>query len=80
MSLIEAQASGLQIVMSDSITEEVCITDNIYKMSLTSPQSEWAEKVIEISKIKRNRNFSALYSSNWDINYSSKYLIDFYRS
>lgn len=80
VSLIEAQASGLQIVMSDSITEEVCITDNIYKMSLTSPQSEWAEKVIEISKIKRNRNFSALYSSNWDINYSSKYLIDFYRS
>ena len=41
-ALIEAEASGLRCVVSDTITEEACL-ENSTSLSLSSPVAEWVE-------------------------------------
>lgn len=46
INLVEAQASGLPVVMSDAITEEVVIEGDVCRrVSLDSPVSEWASSL-----------------------------------
>lgn len=78
VSLVEAQAAGLPVIMSDSITNEVCVTDGVFKMSLSAPLSEWAGKLIEISNRSRKNNLEKLISAGWDINSCAEKLKGFY--
>lgn len=78
VSLIEAQAAGLPVLMSDSVTDEVCVTDGVFKMSSSASLSEWAGKLIEISNRPRKNNLEELISAGWDINNCAKKLIKYY--
>ena len=49
-TLIEAQAAGLPILASDTVSEDVKITDCIEFCSLNISPSEWADKAVEILK------------------------------
>lgn len=54
MSLVEAQASGLSILMSDTITNEILLNENTHKLSINSVSAEWANYAIDIlNKNKR---------------------------
>lgn len=51
LSLVEAQASGLLCIVSDSISEEVYLTDLITPTSISAPAGSWLapiRKIIEI--------------------------------
>ena len=78
VSVIEAQAAGLPVLMSDSITDEVKITDNVCELSLNLPASQWAEKAIEISKCERRSTLEEMKKSGWDIFDCAKKLADYY--
>lgn len=55
VSLIEAQTSGLGVVMADSISEEaVLVKENVSIMPLNASAFEWAKRVIEIDKKTRD--------------------------
>lgn len=41
--LVEAQASGVRCIISDCITDEVCITDNVDRLPLD--EDEWIQKI-----------------------------------
>ena len=43
-TVIEAQATGLKCLISDTITKEVCITDSVAQMSIEKSE-EWANKI-----------------------------------
>ncbi len=45
VSLVEAQCSGLKCLISDTITEEVLVTDNVCRLSLDLSPSSWAERI-----------------------------------
>ena len=45
-AVIEAQATGLHCVISDSITQEAAITDKVDYMSLSATPEEWADKTL----------------------------------
>lgn len=45
VTLIEAQAAGLRSFVSDQISDEVCITNNIQMLSLDQPAKMWAEQL-----------------------------------
>lgn len=79
VSVVEAQAAGLPVLMSDSVTNEVCVTDNIYTMSLDKPAKEWADKAIDIADVKNRDTFEIMKKSGWDIFESAQKLIDYYK-
>ncbi len=45
-TLVEAQASGIPCVVSDTVSPEANLTDLMTYMSLEQPTSAWAEKII----------------------------------
>lgn len=80
VTLIEAQASGLPCIISDSITSEVCVTPIIKYVSLTKLPSQWAEIVISAERGERGGMEHYLKNSGYDIEDSALKLSTFYES
>ena len=80
VSVVEAQASGLPVLMSDVITDEVAVLDTLCTLPLSEPYANWAEKCIELSKLKRTAAYVSMAESGWDISTACQKLIDYYRS
>ncbi len=82
VSVIEAQASGLNCILSECITKEVEVTDLISYMSLEEYCEKWAQKAIDIMNsancMNRTKYNEILGSSQFEINESSKILENFY--
>ena len=53
-SVVEAEASGLQCLVSDSVTDEVDVTDLVTMMSLNEDPAAWAKKIIDDLILKSN--------------------------
>ncbi len=52
--LIEAQCTGLPCLISDVINDDICLTENITKLSLRQSGKEWSQKIKAIlSTFKR---------------------------
>lgn len=79
VSVIEAQAAGLPVVMSDAITKEVVVTKEAVQLSLDQPAELWAEKIIELSKLDRKNNLEIMNSSGWNISNTASQLVKYYR-
>lgn len=78
VSIVEAQASGLPCLISDKVPIECKKTDLVYQMNLTDSAEKWADKVIELSKIKRVNTYEQIKASGYDIKENAKMLTDFY--
>ena len=48
---IEAQTAGLPVLMSDVITPETIVTDNVTTFSLANTADQWADKALDLSLI-----------------------------
>lgn len=53
VTLVEAQAAGLPCVISDMITDEIMITDQISKVSLSGNTSLWNQEIVKYRYSKR---------------------------
>ncbi|WP_336765780.1 glycosyltransferase family 1 protein [Paenibacillus sp. USHLN196] len=79
IAAIEAQAAGLQCLVSSSIPEEAFITDLILSLPLTSSIDEWAERTISHSnKSSRGSMTEEVKSSGYDIHYTVQSAQKFY--
>ncbi len=63
-SVIEAQATGLPVVMSDVITTEVDITDNVLRCALNKSATEWAKKIVCLSEIKNRQTYNTAIANS----------------
>ena len=52
---IEAQASGLPCVFSDTITDEILLSDRAVRLSLEQPDEAWAKELIRLGTADRDR-------------------------
>ena len=78
IATIEAQASGLKCLLSDTIPKEVDITGNVEFMSLGNPPREWAEKIKTMLPYKRENTKQKIIKSGYDIKTTVDYLTKFY--
>ncbi len=78
VTVIEAEATGLPIVMSDVITHEVDITDCVQRMSLTSPPIEWAREVCNVKNNDRSKYNHIIVESKYNMRTSVKMIMSLY--
>jgi glycosyltransferase involved in cell wall biosynthesis len=56
---IEAQAAGLPLLVSDTITDELpAMKQMVHRLSLNAPPSVWAEMALQLHSVAKDRNES----------------------
>ena len=78
VTLVEAQASGLPCLVSDSVSPEVEITDLLRFFSLQQRPQAWAEVAAELAKEPRRGYGNEVKEAGYDIGSAAKRLQDFY--
>ena len=76
---IEAQTSGLPIVMSDVIADETVVTDNVTRLSLSNSADVWAKTCLDVlSAYERKDCQKQVTDAGFDVCNTAKLLQDFY--
>lgn len=75
---IEAQTASLPLIVSDTITTELKITDRIKYMSLTAPETEWAKEILKFKGLERKDMTDDIVKANYEIKKASKLLSEIY--
>ena len=73
-ALIEAQSSGLPCLISDTLSEELSITDLVSRASISNGSNVWATKIpqMNIGKASRMEYSSKVRSAGYDIDIACK--------
>lgn len=78
LTLVEAQASGLKIIASDAITNEVEVTNLVTFCSLDKPEEYWADLALKNLTYKRRNTHKDIVDGKYDIEMNAKNLYEFY--
>lgn len=80
VSIIEAEASGLPCVVSDSVTKEVNVTDLVTNIPLSASDKEWSKAVEKAigRKNQRNRYPQIIKDAHYDISENAQWLTQEY--
>ncbi|MBQ0733104.1 glycosyltransferase family 1 protein [Aquimarina celericrescens] len=79
VTLIEAQAAGVKIVASDSITREVHLTNDIQFLSIDESPEFWAKAILGMDLSKKGDNTGEIVKGNYDIVSNTKMIEEFYK-
>ncbi len=81
VSVVEAQAAGLPVLMSKSITSETVVLRNLVTLkSLDDSCEDWAQAAFKAADVKRRDTNYEIKESGWDINQCAKSLVVDYRA
>ena len=76
---VEAQASGLPVLMSDVITPEVYIVPHLHTKSLKNSAGEWADEALSlVNSYKRRDCIREIRDAGFDIQETADWLQNFY--
>ena len=78
ISLVEAQAAGLQSVCSENIPPEAIVTDLVEIVKLGKGEKYWAEKLLEASKKRRVDTYEKIKAAGYDVTENAKKMERFY--
>lgn len=79
ISVIEAEASGVNVVMSDVITKEVDLTPCIHRMSLNDAPEKWAELICDLKSQDRLSCNVAIENSKYNMRTSIEIISSLYK-
>lgn len=79
-AVLEAQASGLPCVISDTIPEEACLLPSTRNLSLSSPPEKWADMLLSMSGTDRKDCTEVLMKSGFSVENLATNLTAFYLS
>lgn len=77
VTLVEVQANGLVAIVSDTITDEIKISENIFYLSLKLSEYEWARVINGLDTVRTSNHLS---NSEYDIDSAVGKLKEFYQS
>ncbi|MBB6631974.1 glycosyltransferase family 1 protein [Clostridium algidicarnis] len=80
VTVIEAQATGLHCVISDTITDEVKITQLVKALLIDATPDSWANQILTYTKPVRENTKEYICNAGYDIKTTTKWLEDFYIS
>lgn len=75
---VEAQASGLPGIMSDTVTREAIVTDLLQVRSIKENPELWAEQIMKAGKMDRNRYAQEVKNASFDVKEQAKRMQEFY--
>lgn len=77
---VEAQTSGLPVIMSSNISNEVCITDLVHSLPINKGIAEWKQRINEITSRngRRAANADEVRNAGYDIRHSAEMLENIY--
>lgn len=82
VTLVEAQAANLPCLITDNISEEVNITNLVYRESLNNNSLIWANKIMDISSKSNRENYKnvidKIKKSGYDIATTTEKLSNLY--
>ena len=79
VSLVEAQATGIQCVISDGVpAEAVLIPENVTIISLKKSAEQWAQKILEIKNFQRKNVSEVIKEKGYDIKENARKLEEKY--
>ena len=78
VSVIEAQAAGLQCLLADNITKEVKISDLVTYIPIDKGTQPWIDKIQNTDFHKKDVK-SDIISAGFDVNETAKWLTKFYK-
>lgn len=79
VAAIEAQASGLPCVLSDAITDEVRLSENVCFLSLKDSVECWGDQIIKHRGKERSDGADAVIEKGYDISDVARKLEDVYK-
>lgn len=77
---VEAQAAGLNCVVSDSVPGLCKMTENVTFLPLSSPPEYWAETILSLDPTARTSQSEKIRSAGFDIQTTAQWLTNFYKS
>lgn len=79
VTLVEAQAAGLPVVMSERVPEDAIIIPELVQVErLDSPAEYWVRDILVAASLKRTDRKKEMTGKGFDIQQTSKWLEDFY--
>jgi len=75
---IEAQAAGLPCLLSDTISKETKVTENVQFLPINQGVDEWAEAIIKLKDFKRRDTYEDVRQAGYEIADAAKKLQEFY--
>lgn len=79
-AVLEAQAAGLPCVISDRITEEVCILPTVCRLSLQTDLEKWCDEIERVLRLPRTDSIPVIEKAGFDIRSMVVELTKFYLS
>lgn len=78
MAVVEAQAAGLQCIVSENIPKEAYITEKIKNISLHKKYEIWVNQILKYTDLKRKNEYKNLNDNGYSINDVANALEKFY--
>ena len=75
---IEVQASNLPFFMSDTVTKECMLNDNVYSLSIKDDPKKWAEFINENLIVSDDRGPSLLFGTKYDLSTEANVVCELY--
>lgn len=78
VTIIEAEATGLPVVMSDTITKEIDLTDLVHRHSLNEPATSWAKSICSMTHDDRRIYNKVLADTKYNVRTGSQFVSSLY--
>lgn len=79
-TVVEAQASGLKCLISDTITKEVALSELVTCFSLEKTAGEWAAYILKTREYVRKDQFQTVSDAGFDIKKQVESMTAFYKT